>query len=83
MNQSIYLRLATFFVRLDIKREEAAWRKAHRRVRYLGEPLSEHLLKDIGFERDGFSMGHTVAPEYKAQREVARIRRRLRLKLTT
>ncbi|SKA43597.1 hypothetical protein [Enterovibrio nigricans] len=83
MNQSIYLRLATFFVRLDIKREEAAWRKAHRRVRYIGEPLSDHLLKDIGFEKDGFSMGHTVAPEYKALREVTRIRRRLRLKLTT
>ncbi|KXF79655.1 hypothetical protein [Enterovibrio coralii] len=83
MNQSIYLRLAVFFVRLDIKREEAAWRKAHRRVRYEGEPLSEHLLKDIGFEKDGLSVGHTVAPEYKAQREVARIRRRLRLKLTT
>ncbi|WP_325893830.1 hypothetical protein [Grimontia sp. NTOU-MAR1] len=83
MNQSIYLRLAVFFVRMDIKREESAWRKAHRRIRYVGEPLSEHLLRDIGFEKDGFSIGHSVAPQFKAQREVARMRRKLRLNLTT
>ncbi|CZF79097.1 hypothetical protein RN22_08340 [Grimontia sp. AD028] len=83
MNQSMYLRLAVFFVRMDIKREESAWRKAHRRIRYVGEPLSEHLMRDIGFEKDGLSIGHTVAPKFKAQREVARMRRKLRLNLTT
>ncbi|PMN69468.1 hypothetical protein [Enterovibrio norvegicus] len=83
MSQSVYLRIATLFVQLDIKREEKAWRKAHRRIRYIGEPLSEHMLKDIGFEKDGLSIGHTVAPQYKALREVARIRRRLRVNLTT
>lgn len=83
MNQSVYLRLAVFFVRMDIKREETAWRKAHRRIRYLGEPMSEHLMRDIGFEKDGFSIGHTVTPQYKAQREVARMRRKLRLNLMT
>ncbi|WP_394211093.1 hypothetical protein [Enterovibrio calviensis] len=79
MNQSLYLRLAVMFVRLDIKHEEAQWRKAHRRIRYIGDPMSEHLMRDIGFEKDGFSIGHTVAPQFKAQREVARMRRRLRL----
>lgn len=83
MNQSMYLRLAVFFVRMDIKREESAWRKAHRRIRYVGEPLSEHIMRDIGFEKDGLSIGHTVAPQFKAQREVARMRRKLRLNLTT
>lgn len=83
MNQSMYLRLAVFFVRMDIKREESAWRKAHRRIRYVGEPLSEHLMRDIGFEKDGLSIGHTVAPQFKAQREVARMRRKIRLNLTT
>lgn len=83
MHQSLYLRLAVFFVRMDIKREEAQWRKAHRRLRYVGEPLSEHLLRDIGFEKDGLSIGHTVAPQYKAQREIARMRRKLRLNPTT
>lgn len=83
MNQSVYLRLALFFVRIDIKREETAWRKAHRRIRYAGKPMSEHLMRDIGFEKDGFSIGHTVAPQFKAQREVARMRRKLRMNLTT
>lgn len=83
MNQSMYLRLAVFFVRMDIKREESAWRKAHRRIRYVGEPLSEHIMRDIGFEKDGLSIGHTVASQFKAQREVARMRRKLRLNLTT
>ncbi|WP_028023858.1 hypothetical protein [Enterovibrio calviensis] len=83
MNQSLYLRLAIMFVRLDLKREENQWRKNHRRVRYVGQPLSDHLMRDIGFEKDGFSIGHTVAPQYKAQREVVRMRRRLRLNATT
>ncbi len=76
MSRSVYIRLAVVLVRLDLAREERLWRKAHRRIRYVGPPLSEHLLRDIGFDSDGYAIGST-SPQMKAKREVARIRKRL------
>lgn len=80
MSQSVYIRLATVLVRLDIHRENQAWKRKHRRERYVSIPLSTHMLRDIGFERDGRPISGTASPHFVAKREVMMIRRRLRLR---
>lgn len=52
MRQSFYLRIAVLLVRLDVQREDAAWRREHRRIRLHLPHLSDHLLADIGVGKD-------------------------------
>ncbi len=39
MRQSVYLRIAVLLIRLDVHREDAAWRREHRRIRIDIPPL--------------------------------------------
>ena len=83
MNQSIYLKLATLLVRADIRREERAWRKKVRRSAHELPWMNEHLLRDIGLDKEGRPIGKSVAPEVKAERRIRHLRRVLTLRIPT
>ncbi|WP_027253102.1 hypothetical protein [Photobacterium halotolerans] len=52
MRQSVYLRFAVLLIRLDLHREEEAWRRKHRRMQVHLPHLSPHILKDMGIDKD-------------------------------
>ncbi|PWI32098.1 DUF1127 domain-containing protein [Vibrio albus] len=53
MKQSFYIQLAIFFVKADLRREERQWQRKVRRSAYDIPWHSEHLLRDIGLDREG------------------------------
>ncbi|MGF1681107.1 hypothetical protein [Photobacterium minamisatsumaniensis] len=81
MRQSVYLRLAVFFVQLDLHQEDAAWRREHRRVKVYLPHLSEHMLNDIGISKDRRVASHLVSTP--ASRKVRHLRRRYQSKFAT
>ncbi|MDO6704789.1 MULTISPECIES: hypothetical protein [unclassified Photobacterium] len=52
MRQSVYLRFAVLLIRLDLHREEEAWRREHRRMQVHLPQLSTHILQDMGIDKD-------------------------------
>lgn len=81
MRQSVYLHLAVLLIRLDIHREHEAFRRDRRRILANLPHLSQHVLKDIGVERDGrMKVGLTSSP---AERKVYNLRRRFKSRLIT
>ncbi|GAB6261500.1 hypothetical protein L4174_013355 [Photobacterium sp. CCB-ST2H9] len=52
MRQSVYLRFAVLLIRLDLHREEEAWRREYRRMQFHLPQLSSHILKDMGIDKD-------------------------------
>ncbi len=76
MSQSLYLKMAVAFVRLDLNREHRAWLKANRRVRVDFPHLNAHLLRDIGIESDS-RVQMSRPPQEKATRTVRHLRRYL------
>ena len=82
MRQSVYLRLAVFLVQLDVKREDAQWRREHRRVQvHLPYPFSEHLLKDMGLDKESRIAKDLLATS--AGRKVRHLRREYKSRLVT
>ncbi|PSW18985.1 hypothetical protein C9I98_14140 [Photobacterium sanctipauli] len=81
MRQSVYLRIAVFFVQLDLQREDAAWRREHRRVCVLLPHLSQHMLKDIGVDKDQRIARQLVSSP--ASRKVRHLRREYQSRLST
>ncbi len=53
MRHSIYLKLATVLLKADLKREEKQWQRMVRRSSHDIPWTNEHLLKDIGLDKDG------------------------------
>ncbi|MDV5171690.1 hypothetical protein [Photobacterium rosenbergii] len=82
MRHSVYLRLAVFLVQLDVKREDALWRREHRRIQInLPYHLSEHLLKDMGIDKE-----HRISQDLlatSAGRKVRHLRREYKSRLVT
>ncbi|GAB3525677.1 MULTISPECIES: hypothetical protein [Photobacterium] len=81
MRQSVYLRIAVLLVRLDVHREDAAWRRAHRRIRLDIPHLSEHLLQDIGVGKDYRVENYLLSD--KAGRMIRHLRREYKSRLVT
>ncbi|MFB9935516.1 hypothetical protein ACFFLZ_16610 [Photobacterium aphoticum] len=81
MRQSVYLRLAVFFVQLDLQREDTHWRQQHRRVQVHLPHLSAHLLNDIGIDRDSRIASDRLSTP--ASRKVRHLRRLHRPRLLT
>lgn len=52
MRHSIYLKLATVLLKADLKREEKQWQRMVRRSSHDIPWTNEHLLKDIGLDKD-------------------------------
>lgn len=82
MRQSVYLRLAVFLVQLDVKREDAQWRREHRRIQvHMPYPLSAHILKDIGVDNEFRISQEQLSPS--AVRKVRHLRREYKSRLVT
>ena len=81
MRQSVYLRLAVFFVQLDLQREDAHWRQQQRRIRVHMPHLSAHLQKDIGIDSESRIAEHRLSTP--ASRKVRHLRRLHRPRLLT
>ncbi|MEH6531812.1 hypothetical protein L4D77_08815 [Photobacterium frigidiphilum] len=81
MRQSVYLHLAVLLIRLDIHREHEVFRRERCRILANLPHLSQHVLKDIGVERDGrMKVGLSTTP---AERKVYNLRRRFKSRLIT
>lgn len=82
MRQSVYLRLAVFLVQLDVKREDAQWRREHRRIQvHMPYPFSAHLLKDMGIDKENRISQDQLTSS--AARKVRHLRREYKSRLVT
>lgn len=80
MRHSIYLSLAILCVKADLKREERQWRQKIRRSAYDIPWHNQHLLRDIGLDKDGRSVQHADSNQLVATRRVYSIRRLFRVR---
>lgn len=83
MSRSIYLHLAVLFVKADLKREEKAWKKELRRNVYDIPWNNTHLLKDIGLEADGRTIGYSIPTHIAVERRIRLLRRVHRTRIAT
>lgn len=81
MRQSVYLRLAVFFVQLDLQREDASWRREQHRIQVYIPHLSAHMCQDIGIDKESRIARHRVMTP--ASRKVRHLRRECVSRLTT
>ncbi|WP_343291164.1 DUF1127 domain-containing protein [Vibrio harveyi] len=83
MRHSIYLKLATVLLKADLKREEKQWQRMVRRSSHDIPWTNEHLLKDIGLDKDGRSIRTSVPDAVKVDRRVRHLRRVLTSRILT
>lgn len=83
MSHSIYLKLATFLLKADLHREERLLKRRIRRAAFQIPVYNDHLLRDIGLEKDGRFIGHTVPSSVKTQRRIRHLRRALSARIPT
>ena len=83
MRHSLYLHLAVFFVRADIRREERVWLAKVRRATSEIPLGNAYLLKDIGLNAEGRPLCSSEPRAVTAKRRVRHLRRACRLKITT
>lgn len=84
MRHSLYIQLAALFIRADLRREEKRWLRQIRRSAYAIPWHSEHLLKDIGLEPDGRTIGEVQNEHsHEVRRRVRHLRRLYRLRIPT
>ncbi|MEF1327721.1 DUF1127 domain-containing protein [Vibrio sp. M260121] len=83
MRHSIYLKLATVLLKADLKREEKQWQRMVRRSSHDIPWINEHLLKDIGLDKDGRSTQASVPDAVKVERRVRHLRRVLTSRILT
>lgn len=83
MRHSIYLQLASFFVRADLRREERVWRAKLRRSTREIPWGNAYLLRDIGLDADARPLCGSEPHAVIAERYIRRLRRASRLKILT
>ncbi|WP_039989114.1 hypothetical protein [Vibrio owensii] len=83
MRHSIYLKLATVLLKADLKREEKQWQRMVRRSSHDIPWTNEHLLKDIGLDKDGRPTQASVPDAVKVERRVRHLRRVLTSRILT
>ncbi|YCO03219.1 DUF1127 domain-containing protein [Vibrio sp. VNB-15] len=83
MRHSIYLKLATMLLKADLKREEKQWQRMVRRSAHDIPWTNEHLLKDIGLDKEGRSTQISVPDAVKVERRVRHLRRVLTARIPT
>jgi uncharacterized protein YjiS (DUF1127 family) len=83
MRHSIYLKLATVLLKADLKREEKQWQRMVRRNVHQIPWTNEHLLKDIGLDKEGRSNHVSVPDAVKVERRVRHLRRVLTARIPT
>ncbi|MDX2321519.1 MAG: DUF1127 domain-containing protein [Moritella sp.] len=83
MRHSLYLNLAVFFVRADIRREERVWLAKNRRTSSDLPLGNAYLLKDLGLNVDGRPLCSAEPRDVNAARRVRHLRRACRVKIAT
>lgn len=83
MRHSLYLQLATFFVRADLRREERVSRARLRRSTREVPWGNTYLLRDIGLNVDGSALCGSEPHVVTAERYIRHLRRASRLKILT
>lgn len=83
MRHSIYLHLATLFVRADLHREARVSRAKLRRATHEIPWGNTYLLRDIGLNADGRPLCGSEPHAVTAKRHVRHLRRAFRLKIST
>lgn len=82
MSQSIYIHLAFWLVKAELKREERDWKKKVRQ-QYAEIPhQSQHMLKDIGMNHEGVAAIPSASPKTIAKRRILTLKRLVSLKLS-
>jgi hypothetical protein len=85
MRHSIYLSIAIWFIRADLRQEERAWKRKIRRSAYDIPWDNPHLLQDIGLEADGspIDRNEIMDKEKRLTCRARRIRRLMLRRITT
>ncbi|RSD27900.1 DUF1127 domain-containing protein [Vibrio pectenicida] len=83
MSQSVYLKLATFLVKADLRLENRKWKRRVRRAAFHAPVNNSHLMHDIGLEADGRFIADTVPDNVKTERRIRHLRRVLSLRIST
>ncbi|MGR5132731.1 DUF1127 domain-containing protein [Vibrio alfacsensis] len=83
MRHSIYLKLATLLVKADLKREEKQWQRTVRRSSHNIPWTNEHLLRDIGLDKERRSTHSSIPDVVKIERRVHHLRRVLTSRILT
>ncbi|CAH1527121.1 MULTISPECIES: hypothetical protein [Vibrio] len=83
MRHSIYLKLATVLLKADLKREEKQWQSMVRRSSHNIPWTNEHLLRDIGLDKEGRSTQTCIPDAVKVERQVRHLRRVLTSRIPT
>lgn len=83
MRQSIYLILATTLIKADIQNELRKKRKLLCPIRVDHLYFSDHLLRDVGIQSDGFVVGERFPPTVIARRTVRYLRHLQYIKINT
>ncbi|MDB1123054.1 DUF1127 domain-containing protein [Vibrio algarum] len=83
MSRSIYLHLAVLLVKADLKREERVWKRKLRRTVHDIPWHNAHLLRDIGLETDGRTIGFTEPHHVTVERRIRHLRRVHRSRIVT
>lgn len=83
MRHSIYLHLATLFVRADLRRENRVARAKLRRATHEIPWGNTYLLRDIGLNADGRPLCGSEPHAVTAKRHIRHLRRVLSLKTVT
>jgi hypothetical protein len=83
MRQSLYIKLATFFIRAELQRESREWKSRVRRASFDTPWDNQYLLKDIGLEFDGRAIGVSESGKLNTERKVRHLKRMVRSRLIT
>lgn len=83
MRTSLYLTLAVWLIKADINKQETEWKRTLRRNRYHLPFHSEHLMRDVGFDKTGRPISGSAPTQIVAERKVHHIRRVLYSRLIT
>ncbi|MFY2509626.1 DUF1127 domain-containing protein [Vibrio pectenicida] len=83
MSHSVYLKLATFLVKADLRLENRKWKRRVRRAAFHAPVNNSHLMRDIGLEADGRFIADTVPDNVKTERRIRHLRRVLSLRIST
>ena len=83
MSHSVYLKLAIFLVKIDLRREERQWKRRVRRAAFQIPFANEHLMRDVGLEKGGRCIGDTVPDAVKTERRIRHLRRVLSSRIPT
>ncbi|SHF74910.1 DUF1127 domain-containing protein [Vibrio gazogenes] len=83
MRHSLYLSLAAWLIRADLRREERVWRRKVSRSAYDIPWDNPYLLRDIGLEADGRPFGRSINEDQRVARRMHLLSQFISLRIPT